>query len=162
MRGLAELQGGRVRLAPFEPAWVEAYVRWLADPYIQSMAGETAESTQQVLTRHRSWTDDPSFVEYIILEKASGVPIGDVSLSFSSTPAKFGIMIGEPAFRGRGFAAEAARLLLDHARERGWLDIVAEVYDHNQSSLDFHLKLGFQLLEHDLPGHQWVLGMKLG
>ena len=157
MIGLHALHGERVSLLPFREAWANHYARWLADPYVQRMAGERPETPEQVCDRHRRWTQAPCFVEYIIIDRQRALPIGDVSLNAAEPPPKFGIMIGEPAFRGRRFAAEAATLLLDYARAQGWMRIVAEVYDHNELSLRFHQKLGFRLLEHDAAGGQWVL-----
>lgn len=161
MKGLPLLEGARLLLTPFQEQWAPIYARWLDDPYIQSMAGEASESVEQVLMRHKAWADADDFIEYIIVDKASGIPIGDVSLNLAPPlPVRFGIMIAEPEFRGTGRAQEAAQALLAEAARRGLTRIRAEVYDHNQPSLSFHLKLGFRLVEHDHPGHQWILELQ--
>jgi RimJ/RimL family protein N-acetyltransferase len=141
---------------PFRPEIIDDYCRWLSDPYIQQMAGEEAASPEQVIARHRAWNESADFVEYIILDREASLPIGDVSLDFSQGTPRLGIMIGESRFRGTGRAAEAVRLISEVARTMGATRLVAEIYDYNDTSLEFHRRLGFSPVRHDIEQTQWV------
>ncbi len=162
MRPPRDLLGERVLLTGFREEHAHSYVTWLADPYIQRMAGEQAESRQQVLDRHRAWSDSTTFLEAIILDRETRAPIGDVSLDFSHGDPRFGIMIGEPSCRRRGYAAEAFELMARLAREMGARLIVAEVYDWNEGSMRFHERMGFRRVRHDDALHEWVYELELG
>lgn len=156
MRDLPDIAGCTVVLTPFRPEFAEAYGRWLADPYIQRMAGEEAARPDQILARHEAWTDAADFVEYVVVDRASGLPIGDVSLDFSRGDPRLGVMIGEARFRGTGRAAEAVRLVSELACSRGAHRIIAEIYDFNAGSLTFHERLGFSRARHDAEHGEWI------
>lgn len=162
MRDLSDLVGERVVLTRFRPEVADTYARWLADPYIQEMAGERSATADEVLERQRTWTQCETFAEYIVLDAATREPIGDASLDLAGPEAKLGIMIGEPAYRRRGCAAEAVQLLCTFAKERGVSAVVAEIYDVNEVSRRFHEKLGFEPVRHDEDGHEWIYKRTLG
>jgi RimJ/RimL family protein N-acetyltransferase len=154
--GLRDIVGDKIALTPFRTDYVESYCRWLNDPYIERMAGEETASPEQVLLRHRNWSEADDFVEYIICNRDTALPIGDVSLDFSKGPPQLGIMIGEPPFRRTGRASEAVRLIAQFARELGAERLVADIYDFNDASLKFHHRLGFLPVLHDIQNTQWV------
>lgn len=156
MLGLCNIVGHKVVLTPFRTDLADAYGRWLADPWIQRMAGEQSASLEKVIARHRAWTECADFVEYIVVDRDTALPIGDVSLDFSRGPPRLGIMIGEPQFRGAGRAAEAVCLIAQFARKLGACSIVAEIYDFNDVSLRFHQRLGFSPVRHDTKNAQWI------
>lgn len=161
MLDLCDIVGNNIVLTPFRVEHVEAYCRWLSDPYIERMAGETAASPEQVILRHRDWNQADDFVEYIVCDRDTALPIGDISLDFSKGPPRLGIMIGESPFRGTGRAAEAVRLISQFARELGAERLVAEIYDFNEASLRFHQRLGFLPVAHDAQNTQWIYEKRL-
>lgn len=59
--------------------------------------------------------------------------------------AKYGIMVGDPESRGKGFGSEAIRLLSQHLSEtRGVRRVILEVIPTNEGALEFYKKLGFE------------------
>jgi len=152
----SDLVGQSVTLTAFREEHAERYAAWLADPYIQRMAGEEAETPEQVIERHRAWTASPTFLEYIVTERQGGTPIGDISLDFAHGDPRIGIMIADPAYRGRGHAAEAFRLVASVARRMGARRIIAEIYDWNDRSMRFHERMGFHRVRHDDALHEWI------
>lgn len=157
-----DLVGQRVVLTRFRPEIADTYARWLGDPYIQQMAGEQAATADEVLERQRNWTQCETFAEYIVLDRATGEPIGDASLDFAGPQAKLGIMIGESAYRRRGCAAEAVQLLCGFAEQFGASCVVAEIHDVNEVSRRFHERLGFEAVRYDESAREWVYRRMLG
>lgn len=157
-----EVVGGAVALVAFREEHADLYAAWLADPYIQRMAGEEPESRDQVIERHRAWSASPTFVEYIVTEREGGKPIGDISLDFAHGEPRIGIMIADPAYRGQGYAADAFRLIARVARQMGARRIVAEIYDWNERSMRFHERMGFCRVRHDDTLREWIYEAQLG
>lgn len=101
---------------------------------------------------HRSWfqayegrADD---LVFLIVDRKSDAAVGQVSLyriDQRRATAEYGrLMLGEPAFRGRGFAADASRLILDLAfRTFGLREVVLEVLASNRPAHSLYLRLGF-------------------
>lgn len=75
--------------------------------------------------------------------------IGVISLSnidLLNRKAEFAIMVGEKAKRGRGYASEAARLILDHGfRKLGLNKIWLGVDENNDEAIKLYRKVGFQV-----------------
>ncbi|MEM3439438.1 MAG: GNAT family N-acetyltransferase [Candidatus Bathyarchaeia archaeon] len=161
MRGLPDLEGEKVILTAFKEEYAEDYFRWLRDPEILKMAGEESLSLEGVLDRHRRWTDDDKFIEYIIIDKGSGRPIGDVSVDLRGGDAKFGITIAERSFRNRGCATEAFNLIAEYVKGLGVTHLIAEIYDFNTASMKFHEKIGFVRVGHDGERGEWIYRREL-
>lgn len=113
----------------------------------------------------------PNEVVFGIAEKANDRLIGCLGLMdirLKDRHAGFGITVGVKECWGRGFGAEATRLLLDYAFDtlnlnRIWL----QVYEYNERALSSYRKLGFTtegtLRQHTFrDGRYWdvhVMGM---
>lgn len=66
------------------------------------------------------------------LENGAWTPIGDVAFSRADMP----IVIGEPAYRGRGVGRRVIRALMDRGRALGYETLgVREIYDYNTASI---------------------------
>lgn len=71
-------------------------------------------------------------------------PIGDAAL----TPADLPVVIGDPAYRGKGLGRRVLALLLQRARELGWAAArVRCVYTHNLRARRLFEGAGFRLVE---------------
>ncbi len=83
---------------------------------------------------------------YFIEAWADGayVPIGDVTLSEADLP----IVIGDPAWRGRGVGRQVIQALMDRGRALGWAKLgVREIYDFNAASIRCFTACGFKPVE---------------
>ena len=79
--------------------------------------------------------------------------IGCVSFTRVGEEAGLGYLVGRP-FRNRGYATEASRAVLDHARGLGIRAFLGEAFPENPASARVLVKLGFTAegeAERDLP-----------
>lgn len=118
------LSGGSVRLRAVEPGDVEAMYRWENDPAVWRVSGTLAPFSRHQLTR---FVEEQQFdlfqtrQQRLIIELSStGEAVGTADL-FEIDPlnrrAGVGILIHDPAQRGRGYAADAVEVLCRYARE---------------------------------------------
>lgn len=119
-RPVVNIVGTLVALGPLRRDLLPTYQRWINDfatlrtlgmpPYPMTMEAEQA------------WFDGAAtshdHIPFTIYELATWRPIGTTglgSIDYRSRTAEFGILIGEPACRGKGYGTETARLMLDYA-----------------------------------------------
>ena len=78
------------------------------------------------------------------LEDGGYVPIGDVAFSQTDLP----IVIGVPAYRGRGVGRQVILSLMDRGRALGFEKLgVREIYDWNTASIRCFTACGFRPVE---------------
>jgi RimJ/RimL family protein N-acetyltransferase len=147
-----DMRGERVALGPLHAGLLPLLERWENDFRTVDLGGDdprprTAEmvaATWEPLLRGER-EDGLGFAIYALPEVR---PIGDANLRDFTNPhgtAEFGITIGEPADRGKGYGAEAVRLLLDYAFSalgvyNLWLDTPA----YNVAAIRAYEKAGFR------------------
>lgn len=148
----AVLEGQRLFLRRLEQTDVsDAYLRWLNDRnvtrYLETGRGPVAkEDIYRYLERFAG-----SSVDFIfgIVDRGTGEHIGNVTLNRIDRvhgTADTGIMIGETAFWGHGYAAEAWSVLIDWSFARlGLRKVVAGVCEPNVASARALRRLGFRL-----------------
>ena len=91
---------------------------------------------------------------YFIEAKAENdyAPIGDVAFSREDMP----IVIGEPAYRGRGVGRKVVRALMDRGRVLGYETLgVREIYDFNAASIRCFMACGFAPVEKTEQGWRY-------
>ena len=145
------LVGKKLILRPFEPADIgEAYLRWLNDPEVTRYLGVgrepvTLESVRRYVERFRDSSTDLLFA---IIDRQTNRHIGNVTLNHIHPvhrTADTGLMIGDKAFWGKGYASEAWVLLIDFAfTQLGLHKIIAGAVAGNQGSLSALRRLGFR------------------
>ncbi len=86
------------------------------------------------------------------LEEGHWVPIGDVTFSREDMP----IVIGEPAYRGRGLGRKVIKALMDRGRQLGFTRLgVREIYDWNAASIRCFTACGFRPVEQTDKGWRY-------
>lgn len=115
-------------------------------------------SREQRKARMESYhRQDPTSVEYFLLmETLDGTVVGNInSHSADRLAGTFSYGIGvRPEFRGKGYAAEAIRLLLRFFfDELAFQKCNAHVYDFNPDSMRLHERFGFVLEGRIRRGH---------
>ncbi|MGA3085983.1 MAG: GNAT family N-acetyltransferase [Thermodesulfobacteriota bacterium] len=144
MRDLPLIYGQRIVLRPFAPGDAADYSAWLQDETLRRMVGESRLTPSEVVEKQEVWTRDDKMVEYIIADKTSGRPIGDISVKLEDGKAKFGLMIGDQRYRDGGYGTEAAECLMSYAKGvLGTQELYAEIFPFNTKSISFHEKLKF-------------------
>ena len=140
-------RGRRVHLRPLSDAETDLVLRWRSDPAVHAQLFAERPPTRQeheaFLQRLRS---TPERVEFAIVLH-DGTPVGTIGLSRidrQQRTAEYGILIGDPAARGKGIAAEASELILDYAFQTLGLDhVVLQVFADNEAALGLYRRLGF-------------------
>lgn len=88
--------------------------------------------------------DDPSFT---ITDKATGTPIGWCGLHHVSAVnrhGELGVLVGDPAYRGRGYGTDATRALCRFAFDRmGLVRVTLTVFPENAAARRVYDSLGF-------------------
>ena len=142
------LIGKRVYLRPLGGQDLDRCLRWVNDPEITPNLLLRFPISRE---REREWLeskykDDREIVLAIVLKDADR-HVGNCGLhkiDYVDREAEFGILIGEKEEWGRGYAPEAARLLLDYGfRELNLHRIGLEVFSYNLRAQRVYEKVGF-------------------
>ncbi len=147
---IVNIVGEKVALGPHRRESLPAYQRWFNDfetlrglliaPRPLTMEGETAWY-ESVATSER-------VVSFAIYERETWRPIGTTAwgdIDHRHRSATFGITIGEPDARGKGYGTEATRLMLDYAfTALGLHNCLLTVYAYNIAAHRAYTKAGFR------------------
>lgn len=105
------------------------------------------------LEERAAWFDRQAFEKtdlalFTVYERATWRAIGTASLDgidFRHGTAEFGLMIGEPDARNRGYGTEATRLVADYAfTALGLHNVMLRVLSFNLAGLRAYAKAGFR------------------
>ncbi|MBX6341026.1 MAG: GNAT family N-acetyltransferase [Thermomicrobiaceae bacterium] len=144
--------GERVALGPLRRDLAPLYQRWVNDFETVRAYGQARPYTLEEVER---WLEraagEERTIRFTVYERSDGGtwrPIGKTGLydvDFRNRRAEFGILIGEPDARGRGYGAETARLMLDYAfTALGLHSVMLEVAAYNEAGLRAYRKAGFR------------------
>jgi len=142
------LHGTCVTLRPPRASDVEAAYSWDRDPELAAWNGRSPISISLSAARRdylARW-EDPSVKTFIM--EAGDEAIGMVTLyDFRNAGCELGIKIGAENLRGRGYATEAVKLLLDYAFDSLGLEVVrGSTLSHNERMRRVFEKNGFKLI----------------
>ena len=84
----------------------------------------------------------PGGTTFAVLRQSDGALIGCAGFGDDASAAELGYWIGRPSW-GHGFATEAVRAVVGHARERGVEALMAHVFLDNPASARVLEKVGF-------------------
>lgn len=151
-RPVVNIQGERVSLGPFTDDQVEAFHRWHND--YETMRSWLMLPGPMTIARakglHEHWVTQGDWKSFAIYENATWRHIGAtlfIDINHTDRTAEFGIMIGEPDARGKGYGTEATRLMLDHAfLALGLSNVILRVYEYNLAGIKAYEKVGFRTI----------------
>ncbi len=135
--------GERVALGPLREDLLPAYGRWINDFATIRILG--LPPVPVTAEKERGWYEDRSQAEndlmFTIYERESLPPIGNTALhglDHRNRSASFGIIIGEPECRGRGYGTETTSLMLDYAfTALGLHNVMLTVFAYNPAGTRF-------------------------
>jgi RimJ/RimL family protein N-acetyltransferase len=143
------LSGEKVFLRPLEREDLPALRRWVNDPEIRGITGETAPmSAAGAEAYYEKVQGDRDRVWFVICLQEDGRPIGECGL-LRMFPAwrttDLSIILGEKDCWGKGYGSEAIRLLLDYAfGALNFHRVAIGVVGFNENALRFYEKIGFK------------------
>lgn len=145
-RGRPTLTGPRTVLRVPGDADRPQLERWNQDPLVRNSVLPTV--IHHILDNLADLHSHENRIDFIIGDLESGVGIGLISLHEIDERvghAELGKLIGEPSFRGRGFAEEATRLVLHYAfGDLGINRVFLRTLGGNLNNIRLNEKLGFR------------------
>ena len=167
------LESERLLLRPVELTDVnETYQSWMNDPVVMQYTESRFQthSLEQIRQYVLSVQADTSSRFFAIIEKASGKHIGNIKIGHIHPVhrhADVGIIIGDKASWGKGYATESLRLVAGYARESLKLHkLTAGIYANNIGSIQAFLKAGFvvegRFSRHWFCDGEYVDGLQMG
>jgi len=147
MRYFEKIPGERLFLAPQNPDDAEVYAKWLNDPAVAvQLDGYSAVFNLARVQKQFEEADDAHY--YAVVLREGERLIGNVNLRDIcgiGRTATLGVFIGEAEDRGKGYGAEAIRLMLGYGFDALNLNNVAlEVFADNTQGIACYKKVGFR------------------
>jgi RimJ/RimL family protein N-acetyltransferase len=145
-------QGATIRLRAIEPSDAETFHRWNLDSERARQLDFVWPPTS--LASSQAWTAEAAKRKLVddafhwLIEDCQGEPVGTIS-THNCEPRNghfsYGVDVAEE-YRGKGYAAEAIRLVLRYYfEELRYHKAIVDVYSFNVASIRLHEKLGFTL-----------------
>jgi len=148
MRYFRKLQGERIYLSPVDPDDAEQVTKWMNDPEVAVYLGQHQNVTSLPSQQKKLEQKAESGYNFAIVLNEGDRLIGSIGLgdvNQQSRCAAFGISIGEAEHRGKGYGAEAIRLLLRYAFDTLNLrNVMLCVHADNAQGLACYRKVGFR------------------
>jgi RimJ/RimL family protein N-acetyltransferase len=149
-RPILSIEGDLVALGPLRRNLLPLYQRWIND----LGTARTLDLPPQPMTleKEQEWYEEQAksenSVPFTIYERRTLRPIGNAGLDgvdHRNRTASFGIVIGEPDCRGKGYGTETTRLLLDFAfTALGLNNVMLTVFEYNPAGVRAYEKAGFK------------------
>ncbi|MDD3242600.1 MAG: GNAT family protein [Eubacteriales bacterium] len=147
MKYFPKVVGERLYLSPMNVEDVETYTRWINDLPTGEGLGNAARVT--TLEDERDWLlNGKGQYQFAIVEKETDRLLGNCGLqnfSLMNRSAEAGIFIGEESTRGKGYGAQALKLLLGYGFDYLNLhSIMLRVFSFNARAMRCYEKVGFR------------------
>jgi RimJ/RimL family protein N-acetyltransferase len=159
---IINLRGEKVALGPLHRGLLPLLLQWDNDFATVERGGDqaTPRSPEAIAA---TWEplikgERPDWIGFAIYELPNLRPIGHTNIRDFLSPhrtAEFGITIGERECRGKGYGAEATRLVLEYAFtvlgvHNVWLDTMAS----NEFAIRAYLRAGFKEIGRRRQAHR--------
>lgn len=145
------LEGDRITLKPLTLAFCsEKYLSWLNDSDVYAHLDAGGNYTMEDLYSfvNKNAVEDVLF--WAIVVKEDNNHIGNIKIDKINTTelnGEYGIMIGEKSVWGKGYGAEASKIVIDYCfNSIGLKAIHLGVHAENISAVNLYKKLGFDIV----------------
>lgn len=148
MKYFKKMVGERIFLSPINLDDAELYTKWLNDSSVSNNLGNYRNlisfySEQKIL---ETMTTDGHNYAIVSVEKEE--LLGNISfldIDHLSRRATLGLFIGEAEHRGKGYGAEAIRILLEYGfRGLNFHNVMLQVHSDNEMAMACYKKVGFR------------------
>ena len=147
MNVMLTLDGENITLTSFNSEHAQQLVAWRNDESIIKyfLNPKPLEMKDHLNWYNNSYLLDDDRIDFVITDKESGEAAGTAGIkNIGSKNIELSYAIGNFDMRGRGFAKEAAQMLMDFAKkEFGATRASALIHEENAPSRGFILNLGF-------------------
>jgi diamine N-acetyltransferase len=148
-RPVLNVTGELVALGPLRRDLLPLYQRWINDPEVARALGNFLPLTVEKETEwYESEAKSEKSALFTIYELSTRLPIGTtalIDLDHRNRRAEFGINIGEPDCRNKGYGTETTRLVLDYAfTVVGLHSVMLRVFEFNRGAVRAYEKAGFK------------------
>ncbi len=147
---VVNIVGERVVLGPLRRELLPLYHRWINDFRTARTLGALPPGPV-TMEAEEAWFEGAASsgtANFTIYERSTWRPIGNTALrdiDYRNGSAMFGILIGEPDARGKGFGTETTRLMLDYAfTALGLRNVMLTVASYNEAGQRAYRKAGFK------------------
>lgn len=146
---LVNILGDLVALGPLRRELLPSYHRWVNDfPTLRTLGLRPTPLTIEAETAWYDTQTGDATAAFTIYERSTWRPVGNTGLhaiDHRNRSAVFGILIGEPEARGRGYGTETARLMLDYAfTALGLHSVMLTCIEFNLAGRNAYRKAGFK------------------
>lgn len=149
--GSTEIMSATVRIRPLEVADAREMAGVLAHPDLYVLTGGEPPSRSELERRYASQSEGRSpdgserWINHVVVADNGQRAVGYVqaTIPVGGGPAEIAWVIGRP-WQGRGYAAQAASLLLDELRGQGVHQIVAHIHPDHEASQHVARRLGLR------------------
>ena len=148
-RPVLNITGDLVALGPLRRDLLPLYQRWINDLEAARGLGAFLPFTVEKETEwYESEAKSERSILFTIYELSTLRPIGTTALmdlDHRNRKAEFGINVGEPDCRNKGYGTETTRLMLDYAfNVVGLHNVMLGVFEFNRGAVRAYEKAGFQ------------------
>ncbi len=157
MKYYKKILGDRIYLSPINTDEVDSYLKWMND---ESVAVPFGQYHRIVSSKNdMKWLYEPNsdMHRYAIVLIKDDILIGNISLhniDHLNRNAFIGIFIGEKEQRGKGYGAEAIRLILNYGfKTMNLHNIMLTVHADNYEGISCYKKVGFREVGRL---HEWI------
>ncbi|MEE9361884.1 MAG: GNAT family protein [Cellulophaga sp.] len=130
----------------------EKYRDWMNDPKVFQFLESGGDYTLEKLKSFLEEVEKNNILFWAIHVKRNGKHIGNIKIdpiSKSINSGEYGILMGDRAQWGKGYAEEASRLVILYCIEKLKLkQITLGVVDSNVPAINLYKKLGFEVIEY--------------
>jgi RimJ/RimL family protein N-acetyltransferase len=147
---IVNIRGERVALGPFSREILDDIYRWFNNFATDRTQGDlpAPRTSERLEAWYNRVTTEATMQWFVIYEIATWTPIGITwfaAIDYRNGTAEFGISVGEPDTRGKGYGTETTRLMIDHAfKKLGLHNVKLEVYAINRAGIRAYTKAGFR------------------
>ena len=148
---LFNIVGEKVALGPLRKDLLPTYTCWMNN--FNTLRTMVLIPLPLTLGQEKQWYEgaiarNEASIEYTIYERSTERPIGNTGMhgiDFRNRTAEFGIIIGEPDARGKGYGTEATQLILGYAfTALGLHNVMLRVFAYNPAGIRAYAKAGFK------------------
>ena len=148
---LVNIVGEKVALGPLRKDLIPIYTRWYNDfNTLRTLGAMPVPLTVEQEPRwyERVVAGGGNEVAFTVYEQSTMRPIGNSGLNdidYRNGTAEFGITIGEPDARSKGYGTETTQLMLDYAfTALGLHNVKLTVHAYNLAGIRAYTKAGFK------------------